>query len=62
MKTSPYSEEFKEKALCKVYQRNGRTIKAIADELNLPTTQDAKRLLIPIQLEGMGPMVWKFCL
>ncbi|WP_342220941.1 IS3 family transposase [Candidatus Fukatsuia endosymbiont of Tuberolachnus salignus] len=36
MGKATYSDEFKEQALCKVYQRNGRTIKAIADELNLP--------------------------
>ena len=36
MEKPTYSEEFKEQALCKVYHRNGRTMKAIADELNVP--------------------------
>jgi len=32
---TPYSDEFKEQALAKVYSRGQRTIQAIADELNL---------------------------
>lgn len=36
MEKPTYSEEFKEQALCKVYHRNGHTMKAIADELNVP--------------------------
>lgn len=49
MQTPPYSNEFKEQALRKVYQRQGQTIDAIATELNMATTtlkgwmQTAKR-------------------
>lgn len=44
-----HSPEFKEQALRKVFQREGRTIEAVADELNMATTtlkgwmQTAKR-------------------
>lgn len=38
MKKAPYSAVFKEQALRKVCQRDGRTIKVIASELNLPVT------------------------
>ena len=38
MKKAPYSDEFKEQALRQVCQRDGRTIKSIASELNFPVT------------------------
>jgi transposase-like protein len=49
MQQSPYSSEFKEQALRKVWQRESRTIESIATELNMATTtlkgwmQTAKR-------------------
>lgn len=36
MKNATYSEDFKEQALKKVFSRGQRTIRSIADELNLP--------------------------
>lgn len=38
MQQTSYSIEFKEQALRKVYQREGRTIESIANELNMPMT------------------------
>lgn len=38
MQKPHYSQDFKEQALRKVYQRDGRTIEMVADELNMATT------------------------
>jgi transposase-like protein len=38
MQKSSYSTEFKEQALRKVYQREGRTIESVATELNMAAT------------------------
>lgn len=49
MQKTPYSSEFKEQALRKVYQREDRSIESVATELNMATTtlkgwmQTAKR-------------------
>ena len=57
MQKITYSDDFKQQALSKVYQRQGRTIESVAQELNLAKSTlkgwmaAAKKTQIPTSIE-----------